>query len=119
MVRERSLEGLAFLTPADTTLTGTHPEFGTVTLSQALSAWVAHDLTHLAQIGEVAGRYREEVGPYRRYMPALDRFAPPSSPALRALRGATAPGEAQPLGLPGAVIHRWTYSYSHQTLKPL
>lgn len=48
-----------------------------MTLSQVLSAWLAHDLTHLAQIGEVlAGRYREEVGPYRRYMPALDRFAP-------------------------------------------
>ncbi|MET7426001.1 DinB family protein [Dactylosporangium sp. NPDC005555] len=77
LVRARSLEGLSFLAPSDLTLTGTHPEFGTVTLSQVLSAWVAHDLTHLAQIGEVlAGRYRDDVGPYRRYMPALERFAP-------------------------------------------
>jgi uncharacterized damage-inducible protein DinB len=65
------------LTQQELGLTGTHPEFGTVTLEQVLAAWVAHDLTHLAQIGEVlAGRYRDEVGPYRRYMPALDRTAP-------------------------------------------
>ena len=65
------------LTQDDLTRSGTHPEFGTVTLEQVLAAWVAHDLTHLAQIGEVlAGRYREEVGPYRRYMPALERTAP-------------------------------------------
>ncbi|MFF5234815.1 DinB family protein [Dactylosporangium sp. NPDC000521] len=77
--RARALQDLANLglTADDLTLTGTHPEFGTVTLSQVLSAWVAHDLTHAAQIAEVlAGRYRHDVGPYRRYMPALDRFAP-------------------------------------------
>lgn len=79
VIRSRSLEDLDSLglTDSDLSLTGTHPEFGTVTLSQILSAWVAHDLTHLAQIAEVlAGRYRDDVGPYRRYMPALDRFAP-------------------------------------------
>ncbi|MEV0135988.1 DinB family protein [Dactylosporangium sp. NPDC050688] len=79
LVRSRSLEDLGALglTPADLSRSGTHPEFGTVTLQQVLAAWVAHDLTHLAQIGEVlAGRYRDEVGPYRRYMPALERFAP-------------------------------------------
>ncbi|GAB3806368.1 hypothetical protein ACFOX0_22075 [Micromonospora zhanjiangensis] len=37
---------------------------------------LAHDLTHLAQVGEVlARRYRDDVGPYRRFMPALDRIA--------------------------------------------
>ncbi|MEU0560769.1 DinB family protein [Dactylosporangium maewongense] len=78
-VRSRSLEDLDALglTPSDLPRSGTHPEFGTVTLSQVLSAWVAHDLTHTAQIAEVlAGRHRDDVGPYRRYMPALDRFAP-------------------------------------------
>jgi hypothetical protein len=41
-----------------------------------VAAWVAHDLTHVAQISEVlARRYRQTVGPYRRYMPALDRVA--------------------------------------------
>jgi uncharacterized damage-inducible protein DinB len=53
---------------------GRHPEFGEVTLGQVLSTWVAHDLTHLGQIGEVlARRYRDDVGPYRTYLPALDR----------------------------------------------
>jgi uncharacterized damage-inducible protein DinB len=69
--------GTLDLTQDDLARSGTHPEFGTVTLEQVLAAWVAHDLTHLAQIGEVlAGRYRDEVGPYRRYMPALERTAP-------------------------------------------
>jgi hypothetical protein len=55
---------------------GRHPEFGEVTLGQVLSTWVTHDLTHLAQIGEVlARRYRSDVGPYRAYLPALDRVA--------------------------------------------
>ena len=55
---------------------GRHPEFGEVTLGQVLATWVAHDLTHLAQVGEVlARRYRVEVGPYRAYLPALDRVA--------------------------------------------
>ena len=47
-----------------------------MTLSQLLSTWVAHDLTHLAQIGEVlARRYQGAVGPWRAYLPALDRTA--------------------------------------------
>ena len=73
--RQESLDGLGRLELNDAS-TGTHPEFGQVTVRQVVSAWVAHDLTHLAQIGEVlARRYREDVGPYRRYMPALDRVA--------------------------------------------
>jgi hypothetical protein len=55
---------------------GLHPELGEVTLGQLLATWVAHDLTHLGQIGEVlARRYREDVGPWRAYLPALDRVA--------------------------------------------
>ena len=53
---------------------GLHPELGEVTLAQLLATWVAHDLTHLGQIGAVlARRYREDVGPWRAYLPALDR----------------------------------------------
>jgi DinB superfamily len=64
------------LTVADLDRTGKHPEFGTVTLRQVLATWVAHDLTHLAQVAEVlARRYRTDVGPYRAYLPALDRVA--------------------------------------------
>ncbi|MBB5867031.1 hypothetical protein F4553_000410 [Allocatelliglobosispora scoriae] len=76
--RRTSLTELAswHLTPADLDRRGTHPELGDVTLGQLLAAWVAHDLTHLAQIAEVlAGRYRHDVGPWRAYMPALDRSA--------------------------------------------
>jgi uncharacterized damage-inducible protein DinB len=69
------LAGLA-LSEADLDRRGRHPEFGEVTLGQLLAAWVAHDLTHLAQVGEVLARnYRTAVGPWRAYMPALDRVA--------------------------------------------
>jgi hypothetical protein len=55
---------------------GLHPDLGEVTVGQMLATWVAHDLTHVAQVSEVlAGRYREDVGPWRVYMPALDRTA--------------------------------------------
>lgn len=53
---------------------GTHPEFGPVTLRQLLATWVAHDLAHLAQVSRVmAKRYRDAVGPWRAYLPILDR----------------------------------------------
>jgi hypothetical protein len=76
--RAASLDELSALglTPEDLDRRGLHPEFGEVTLGQVLATWVAHDLTHLAQVGEVlARRYREDVGPYRAYLPALDRVA--------------------------------------------
>jgi uncharacterized damage-inducible protein DinB len=64
------------LTDDDLRRRGAHPEFGVVSLEQLMAAWVAHDLTHVAQISEVlARRYRETVGPYRKYLPALDRVA--------------------------------------------
>jgi hypothetical protein len=69
------LTGLG-LEPSDLDRRGLHPELGEVTLGQLLSTWVAHDLTHIAQIGEVmARRYRDEVGPWRAYLPALERRA--------------------------------------------
>ena len=55
-------------------LTGEHPAFGTVTLRQLLATWVAHDLGHIAQTSRVmAKQYREAVGPWRAYLPVLDR----------------------------------------------
>src|SRR5688572_32514477 len=51
-------------------LTGEHPALGSVTLRQLLATWVAHDLGHIAQIARVmAKRYREDVGPWRQYLP--------------------------------------------------
>jgi len=53
---------------------GTHPTFGPVTLRQMLAAWTAHDLSHIGQIADsMARRYRDDVGPWRRFLPALDR----------------------------------------------
>jgi hypothetical protein len=53
---------------------GEHPELGTVTLQQLLATWAVHDLGHIAQTARVmAKRYRDEVGPWRAYLPVLDR----------------------------------------------
>ena len=53
---------------------GEHPSLGTVTLRQLLATWVTHDLGHLAQTARVmAKRHREAVGPWRAYLPILDR----------------------------------------------
>ncbi|WP_411030052.1 DinB family protein [Spongiimicrobium sp. 3-5] len=53
--------------------TGVHPEFGPVTLSQLLSAWVVHDLGHIAQISRVmAKQYKEAVGPWPKYLTILN-----------------------------------------------
>jgi hypothetical protein len=73
-LRRESLERLAEfrLAPADLARTGTHPAFGRVTLAQLLATWVAHDLTHVAQIARVmAKRYGEAVGPWRAYLGVL------------------------------------------------
>ena len=53
---------------------GTHPTFGSVTLRQMLAAWAAHDLSHIGQVADsMARRYRDDVGPWRRFLPVLDR----------------------------------------------
>ena len=62
------------LTEEQLDLTGEHPKFGSVTLRQLLSTWVAHDLSHIAQIARVmAKQYRDAVGPWREYLPIMDR----------------------------------------------
>lgn len=62
------------LTDAQLALEGEHPEFGAVTLRQLLATWVAHDLGHVAQAARVmAKQYREAVGPWRAYLPVMDR----------------------------------------------
>ena len=75
-LRAKNLETLARwrLTDAELALEGEHPEFGAVTLRQLLATWVAHDLGHLSQISRVMARqYREAIGPWRAYMPVMDR----------------------------------------------
>ena len=62
------------LTEVQLALEGEHPEFGAVTLRQLLAAWTVHDLGHVAQAARVmAKQYREAVGPWRKYLPILDR----------------------------------------------
>lgn len=64
------------LTDRQLALEGEHPAFGNVTLRQLLSTWVAHDLGHIAQTARVmAKQYRDAVGPWRQYLPILDRQA--------------------------------------------
>lgn len=60
------------ITPGQYNVAGFHPEFGQVNLSQLLSAWVVHDLTHLSQINRIlAHQYREAVGPWSAYLRIL------------------------------------------------
>ena len=62
------------LTDRELALEGEHPALGTVSLRQLLATWVAHDLGHIAQTTRVmAKRYRDAVGPWRAYLPVLDR----------------------------------------------
>jgi hypothetical protein len=75
-LRAESLATLQGWAPTDAQLAleGEHPAFGAVTLRQLLATWVAHDLSHVAQIGRVmAKQYRDAVGPWRAYLPVMDR----------------------------------------------
>ncbi|HEU5350080.1 MAG TPA: DinB family protein [Terracidiphilus sp.] len=69
--RAVSLSDLADLNlqPADLDRLGTHSAFGAVTLAQLLSAWAAHDLTHLHQLSRIlAHPLRNAVGPWSSYL---------------------------------------------------
>jgi len=60
------------LTDADLGRRGRHPDLGAVTLGQHLSTWVAHDLSHIAQVARVMARqYADAVGPWRAYLSIL------------------------------------------------
>ncbi len=62
------------LSDRELALEGEHPELGPVTLRQLLATWVAHDLGHVAQTARVmAKQYRAAVGPWRAYLPVLER----------------------------------------------
>jgi hypothetical protein len=68
------------LTPAAHELPGIHPSLGGVTMRQLLSAWVVHDLGHVAQVARVmAKQLREEVGPWEPFLPVLTDHETPRS----------------------------------------
>jgi len=69
--RAQGLEELRALqlTTQDLGRRGRHPALGTVTLSDLLATWAAHDLTHLHQISRImAHQVREAVGPWARFL---------------------------------------------------
>jgi len=60
------------LQPAQLELRGSHPALGSVTLSELLATWAAHDLTHLHQISRImAGNHLDEVGPFAAFLGVL------------------------------------------------
>jgi hypothetical protein len=57
------------LRPEDFEKRGLHPSLGTVTLSELLTTWTGHDLTHLHQLSRVmAHQCRDGVGPWNQYL---------------------------------------------------
>lgn len=57
------------LQPADLARRGRHPALGSVTLSQLLATWAAHDANHLHQISRImAHQYRDAVGPWQAFL---------------------------------------------------
>jgi DinB superfamily len=61
------------LTEAGLDKKGMHPVLGTVTLRNLLATWVAHDLTHIAQVTRVmAKQYKEEMGPWPEFFRILN-----------------------------------------------
>jgi hypothetical protein len=51
---------------------GRHELLGEIRLSEVLSTWVVHDLTHLAQVSRaLAAQYRDEVGAFAGFLSIL------------------------------------------------
>lgn len=74
-LRKQNLQWIQSLNlkEADFDKEGTHPSLGRVTLRNLLSTWVAHDLTHIAQITRVmAKQYKEEMGPWPEFFRILN-----------------------------------------------
>ena len=73
-LRSENLDALGAmkLRPDDFDRRGRHPALGVVTLSQLLTTWDIHDLTHLHQLSRVmAYQYREAVGLWSAYLGVL------------------------------------------------
>ena len=61
------------LSETDLNKKGLHPKLGEVTLRNLLATWVAHDLTHIAQVTRVmAKQYKEEMGPWPEFFRILN-----------------------------------------------
>lgn len=73
-VRKESLDFLdKSVTESDLTKTVSSQFFGEITLSQFLSYWVVHDLTHIFQVEEtLALRFKDTVGPWHPFLKILN-----------------------------------------------
>ncbi|MFG0251319.1 MAG: DinB family protein [Phycisphaerales bacterium JB038] len=74
--RARNLAALDALPLDDDTLrrAGAHPQLGEVRLSELLRTWVAHDLTHIAQVQRsLAAQLRDAVGPWQAFLSVMAR----------------------------------------------
>lgn len=61
------------LTENDFTKTGLHPKCGVVTLQQVISTWVAHDMSHIAQIARIIAKQNSELtGSFRQFLKILN-----------------------------------------------
>ena len=73
--RANSLSELAALelSSSDMEKLGVHPALGNVMISEQLSTWTTHDMSHIAQINRaMAYQYKDEVGPWRKYMSIIE-----------------------------------------------
>ena len=67
-MRRESLSILAKLSPADLERTARHAELGTVTLSEMVHEWAAHDLNHTIQAERALMQpFIQGCGPWQRY----------------------------------------------------
>ena len=74
-LRESNLKELINLQLSENDLkkSAIHPKLGEVNLQQLLATWVAHDLSHIAQISRVlAKQYKEHVGPFITFLRILN-----------------------------------------------
>jgi uncharacterized damage-inducible protein DinB len=74
-LRKQNLETLHQhpISQADLERTALHPKIGEVTLCNVLTAWVVHDLAHIAQVARVmAKQYKQEAGSFIEYLRILN-----------------------------------------------
>ncbi len=74
LLRNENLTALRALNlqPEDLARRGMHPTLGAVILSELLSTWAAHDLTHLHQLSRLlAHQFEGSVGAWKAYLGVL------------------------------------------------
>ena len=76
VIREKNIHTLKDykLKETDFSKTAVHPKLGAVNLSQLLATWVAHDLSHMAQVSRImAKQCKEQVGPFVEFLSIMNK----------------------------------------------